>query len=67
MIVEHGFEGNGGPYYADVKTDLHEVLATKSDTMYTNSDYLDNASWDYNFGEYSAIVTNADSELNLYF
>ena len=57
FITSHGFEGNKGPHFADVSLDLDKVIVTINDTLFSNKDYLANSSWEYDDGEYKAVVT----------
>lgn len=60
FVTDHGVEGSEGPYFRDVLMDLDVCLVQKADTLKSKHDYLENDSWSFHQGDYSAIVNNKD-------
>lgn len=62
FVTDHGIEGPKGPYFDDVANDLDRFVVTKSDTLISAKDYLDNSSWIYNDGLYSTEIADNEFE-----
>jgi hypothetical protein len=58
FIKDHGIEGSKGPYFRNVTEDLESFTVTKSDTLKSTRDYLDNEAWSFEKEDYSTTVTN---------
>jgi hypothetical protein len=61
LVVSHGVEPKGGPFYEDVDLTL-EQLTVKRNQVYSHKNYLDSAAWDYSGGIYTAVVTEEEFE-----
>lgn len=60
LISPGGREGRGGPFYSDVNTFITSLTIGMNDSLYSTKNYLDNNSWDYNEGYYSAVITDSE-------
>ena len=60
FVTEHGYEGSKGPYFSDVIMDLDVFIVKKEDTLNSSKVYLNNDSWIFYKGNYSATVTNEE-------